>query len=69
MIENQTIPSFITEIAITDKTRQNNTKQVSSYSESVLPELPRAATIATAIAAPVKILFLFCTGGQDKSAE
>jgi len=68
-IENQTIPSFIKEIATTEETRRNNTKQVSSYSATVLPELPRAATIATAIAAPVKLLFLFCTGGQDKSAE
>jgi len=68
-IENQTIPLFIKEIAITDETRQNNTKQVSSYSATVLSELPRAATIAPAIATPVKLLFLFCTGDQDKSAE
>ena len=66
MIENQTIPSFIKEIATTDETRRNNKKQVSSYSATILPEIPRAATIATVIAAPVKLLFLFCTGGQDK---
>ena len=62
MIENQTIPWFIKEIATTDETRQNNTKLVSSYSATILPELPRTATIATATAAPVKLLFLFCIG-------
>jgi len=37
VIENQTIPSFIREIATTDETRRNHTKQVSSYSATFPP--------------------------------